>query len=217
MRLAQVGVGVTFAVLGSALPMAAQDTEATQEPQAAQAPEPAPENARFEVHGFVDAFFGYNGNKPADHANFFPGVGTAAKRDNELAINLAQVDFVLAPQPVGFKVSLGFGNATEVVHAAEVRGIATSPDVWRNVVQASAQWQTKAGRGLLLEAGVFPSHIGMELFQSWLNWNYTRSWLGELSPYYQTGLKLAHPLSDRWSAQLHLLNGWQMIGDNNRG
>ena len=57
----------------------------------------------------------------------------------------------------------------------------------------------------------------MESFQTHLNWNYTRSWLGELSPYYQTGLKLAYPFSDRWSAQLHLLNGWQMIGDINRG
>jgi hypothetical protein len=192
-------------------PAGATAEEATPEEEPAQA---AP---RFQVQGFVDAYFGHNFNKPSDHANFFPGVGTSAKRDNELGINLAQVDFVLAPEPVGFKLSLGFGNAPEVVHAAEVRGIATHPDVWRNVVQASAQWQTTVGRGLLLEAGVYPSHIGMEAFQTMDNWNYTRSWLGELSPYYQTGLKLAYPLSDRWSVQLHLLNGWQVIGDNNRG
>ena len=75
----------------------------------------------------------------------------------------------------------------------------------------------EGGRGLLLEAGIYPSHIGMESFQTHLNWNYTRSWLGELSPYYQAGLKLAYPFSDRWSGQIHLLNGWQAIGDNNRG
>ncbi len=115
------------------------------------------------------------------------------------------------------QLSLGFGNAAEVVHAAELRGVATHPDLWHNVVQASAQWQTQVGRGLLLEAGIFPSHIGMEAFQTKDNWNYTRSWLGELSPYYQTGLKLAYPLSTRWSAQLHVLNGWQLVGDNNRG
>jgi hypothetical protein len=123
----------------------------------------------------------------------------------------------LAPEPVGFKLSLGFGTATDVVHAAEVRGIAAHPDVWRHVVQASVQWQTRLGRGLLLEAGVYPSHIGMEYFQTKDNWNYTRSWLGELSPYYQAGFKAALPLSDRWSAQLHLLNGWQVIADNNDG
>jgi hypothetical protein len=57
----------------------------------------------------------------------------------------------------------------------------------------------------------------MESFQTHLNWNYTRSWMGELSPYYQTGLKLAYPFGERWSGQLHFVNGWQVIGDNNRG
>ena len=58
---------------------------------------------------------------------------------------------------------------------------------------------------------------GFEGFAPRDNWNYTRSWLGELSPYYQAGVKASYPLSERWSAQLHLLNGWQVIGDNNRG
>ena len=160
----------------------AQDAPASPQPEATPAPE-----ARLHLGGFVDGVFAYNFNRPADHANFLPGLGTSAKRDNEVTINLAQVDLVLAPEPVGFKLSLGFGTAPEVVHAAEVRGAATSPDVWRNVVQASVQWQTKVGRGLLLEAGIYPSHIGFEGFAPKDNWNYTRSWLGELSPYYQAG------------------------------
>jgi hypothetical protein len=39
--------------------------------------------------------------------------------------------------------------------------------------------------------------------------------MGELSPYYQTGIKLSYAFDDAWSAQVHLLNGWQRIGDNN--
>lgn len=180
-------------------------------------PAAAQDAAPLKVQAFVDTLFAYNSNRPLDDANFFPGVGTSAKRHNEFSINLAQVDVTLPPEPVGFKLSLGFGTAPDVVHGAEVRGIAAHPDVWRHVVQASVQWQTKVGRGLLLEAGVYPSHIGMEYFQTKDNWNYTRSWLGELSPYYQAGFKAALPLSDRWSAQLHLLNGWQVIADNNDG
>ena len=100
----------------------------------------------------MDGYFTWNTNEPADHANFFPGVGTSAKRDHEAALNLAQVGLELAPRPVGFRLALGYGTATEVVHAAEVRGVATSPDTWRNVVQASAQWQTGLGRGRQIEA-----------------------------------------------------------------
>jgi hypothetical protein len=176
-----------------------------------------PEDSGLVISGFVDGFYAYNSNQPDDHANFLPGLGTSAKRDNEFSVNLAEVDFMLAPDPVGAKLTLGFGAAVDVVHAAEVRGIAASPDLWRHVVQASVQWQTEVGRGLLAEAGVYPSHIGFEAFATKDNWNYTRSWLGELSPYYQNGLKLAYPFNESWSGQLHFLNGWQVISDNNRG
>jgi len=172
---------------------------------------------RIDISGFIDLVYAYNFNKPADHANWFPGVGTSAKRDNEFAINLAQVDFVMAPKPVGLHLAVGYGTSLDVVHAAEVNGVATSPDEWGNLWQASIQYQTRIGKGLLVEAGVYPSHIGFETLQTKDNWNYTRSWLGELSPYYQTGVKFAYPLGQRWSTQVHLLNGWQMIADNNRG
>lgn len=176
-----------------------------------------PETRRRVISGFVDGVFAYNFNEPADHLNFFPGVGTSAKRDNELSINLAEVDLVLAPDPVGFHLALGYGTATDVVHAAELPNVPGHPDAWRNIVRASIQYQTKLGRGLLLEGGIYPSHIGFEGFATKDNWNYTRSWLGELSPYYQTGVKAAYPLGEHWSTQVHVLNGWQVIADNNRG
>jgi len=187
-------------------------------PTDAEQAAPAPDDPRrIDISGFVDIVYAYNFNKPADHANWFAGVGTSAKRDNEFVINLTQVDFVMAPKPVGFHLAVGYGNSLEVVHAAEVRGVATHPDVWRNLVKASIQYQTQVGKGLLVEAGVYPSHIGFEAFQTKDNWNYTRSWLGEQSPYYQTGVKFAYPLGQGWSTQVHLLNGWQVIADNNRG
>ena len=52
-----------------------------------------------QLGGFVDGVFAYNFNRPADHANFLPGLGTSAKRDNEVTVNLAQVDLVLGPSP----------------------------------------------------------------------------------------------------------------------
>jgi putative OmpL-like beta-barrel porin-2 len=186
---------VEIASLALALPLAAAEE---------------PPKPQVELSGFVDVYYGYNDNRPSDQDNFFPGVGTTAKRDNELALNLAEIDLALPPEPVGFHFALGFGSAPDVVHAAE-------PSHYEHVIQASVQYQTKVGRGLLIEAGIYPSHIGFEAFQTRSNWNYTRSWLGELSPYYQTGVKLALPLSERWSTQVHLLNGWQVIEDTNRG
>lgn len=170
--------------------------------------------SRLKVAGGVDVYFAYNFNRPADSANFVPGTGTTAKRHDELNLNLATLGVSLAPEPVGFRFLLGMGTGVEVLHAGEPVGVALGPDVWRFLQQASVSYATGP---LTLEAGVYPSHIGFESFQSQLNWTYTRSWMGEFSPYYQTGLKGTWKFDDTWSAQLHLLNGWQNIGENNRG
>ncbi|WP_044890201.1 porin [Myxococcus hansupus] len=186
----------------------------------APSPEPAPVTeppgvlSRLKVEGGVDVYYARNLNRPSDGGNFIAGAGTTAKRDNEVSINLASLGVSLAPAPVGFKVLLGFGTGIEVLHQAEPEGVAIGPDVWRHLQQATVSYATGP---LTLEAGVYPSHIGLESFQSQLNWNYTRSWMGEMSPYYQSGLKGTWAFDDAWSAQLHLLNGWQTIGENNRG
>jgi hypothetical protein len=154
------------------------------------------------VAGFVDVDYGWNNGRPASHDNFIPGAGTTAKRANEMALNLAEVELVHEAKPVGFRVSFVTGNG------ADVAGIHAT-------YEANVSYTAPVGSGLLLQAGIYPSHIGYEGFFSKDNWLYTRSWLGEFSPYYQTGIKAAYNFSDRWSGQLHVLNGWQIVGDNN--
>jgi hypothetical protein len=198
---------------GLLAPTAWADVAATPEPS----PSPEP---KLEVQATVDVSYAWNANRPPQGDDWFAGVGTSAKRGNEFALNLGLVDLTLPTSeasPVGFRLALGFGNGMDVLRSGEIARPGTNARVWHHVVQASAQWETGLGRGLRLEAGVYPSHIGMETFTTRDNWNYTRSWLGELSPFTQTGLKLAYPFSERWSGQLHVLNGWQGIADNNNG
>lgn len=181
---------------------------------------PAPPSAldaflsRVKVEGGADVYDGYNFNRPADGANFIPGTGTSAVRDNAFSLNLASLGVNVEPAPVGVHVLLGVGTAMEVVHAGEPAGKSIGLEAWRLLQQASVSF---AHGPLTLEAGVYPSHIGLEVLPSQGNWTYTRSWMGELSPYYQTGVKGTWKFSDAWSVQLHLLNGWQNIGENNRG
>lgn len=66
------------------------------------------------------------------------------------------------------------------------------------------------------EAGVLPSHIGIESAISKDCWNLSRSLLAENSPYFETGLKLNYAFNSRWSASVLLLNGWQNIKENNK-
>jgi hypothetical protein len=176
----------------------------------------APAAPNVQIHGLVDVFYAVNSNRPLDGASFLPGTGTTARRASELTVNAAALEVALDPRPIGFHLTLAFGGGPDVVHAAEPAMPSTSSAIWRSVYQASVSWTAPIGSGLLLEAGIYPSHIGFESFFSRDNWNYTRGWMGEFSPYYQAGVKAAYSFDAHWSAQLHFLNGWQTIGENNR-
>lgn len=168
------------------------------------------------MHGWVDVFYGLNTNRPADGASFLPGTGTTALRANEFSLNAAALDFSVDPKPVGVHLTVALGSGPEVLHAGEPAGPGIGSAVFRAVYQASVSYTAPLGSGLLLEAGIYPSHIGYESFFSRDNWNYTRGWMGEYSPYYQAGIKASYSFDAHWSAQLHILNGWNIIGDNNR-
>lgn len=187
-----------------------------QAPQATPSPSPTPTAAPpapgLQIHGLVDVYASWNPNRPFDHTNFEPGTGTTAAKANELGLNLAALDVSLDPKPVGFHVIAVAGTGTDVVHAAELH-----PNDVRHIYQASVSYNLNVGRGVVLEAGIQPSHIGYEVFFSKDSPNYTRGWMGEFSPYYSTGLKIATSFDDHWSGQLWLLNGWQNIEDNNSG
>lgn len=158
------------------------------------------------VDGWLDGDYAYNSAHPDSKLNFYPGIGTTGERADQLALNVAALQIVRDPKPFGFHLTLVAGDSADVVHAAEPN------HATRHVYQASVTYDAKV---VQLEAGVYPSHIGFEAYFSKDNWNYTRGWLGELSPYYQTGIKASRAINSHWSAQVHVLRGWQNISDSN--
>src|SRR3990172_626384 len=181
----------------------------------ASADAPAKAEGRLKLQGMIDTYYAYNFIRPPGGASFVPGLGSSAKRHDEFSLNLVSLDLAVEPAPVGARLILSAGTGAQLIHAVEPAGDGIGPDVWRHVQQASLSYQTGWGRGLLLEAGVFPCHVGFEAAANKDNWTYTRSWLTEFSPFYSAGVKASYSFDDHWSAQLHLLNGWQTIGETN--
>jgi hypothetical protein len=170
------------------------------------------------VHGFVDAYYDFNFNQPANGENFFPGVGSTPKRHDQIGLNLAALELLVDPKPVGAHLVLYAGSSTDVIHAGEpAGGVGSGADLWRFIGIATVSAVAPLGRGLLFELGIQPCHAGLESFWTKDNWNYTHSWMAELSPYYQTGLKTAYAITDHLSVSAHVMNGWQIIGENNAG
>lgn len=198
----------------------AAEIEGTEEPATAPAPAAEAEKPGFlsgvKLSGFVDVYASYNANRPASRDSFLPGTGSTAKKANQLGLNLVEVEAVRDPEPLGFRVALNWGTATDVIHAGEPTGTGVGPEVWKVVQYASISWKVP-GSEVLLEGGIFPSHVGAEAYFSKDNPHYTRSFVAEYTPWYQAGIKATAPLGKGFTGQLHLLNGWQVVGDNNDG
>jgi hypothetical protein len=170
---------------------------------------------RIELHGWVDLYYAWNRDDPADDTNFYPGYGNSAKRANELGVNLAALDVSLAPEPIGFRITAMAGNEMDALKAGEPAETVADEEVWRHLYQAYVSWRTDLGRGLQLDAGLYQGHAGFESPLPKDNWSYTQGWTGLLTPSYQAGLKLSYPFTDTFSGQLHVVNGWQITADNN--
>jgi hypothetical protein len=160
----------------------------------------------------ADIYGTYNFNRPGSDTNALHAFTNVSGQS--LQLNYAELSVSRAPEPVGFRFDIGFGNVfsspaglgpadpsstTNPTHAA-----------WhRYLQQAYLSFKVPVGKGLIIDAGKFVTHMGAEVIESRDNWNYSRSLLFTLAiPYYHTGLRLSYPLSDSLTLGLHWLNGW---------
>jgi hypothetical protein len=63
--------------------------------------------------------------------------------------------------------------------------------------------------------GQFGTHIGYELIDAPLNYNYSLSYLFGNGPFYHTGAKLDFALSEKVGLMVGILNGWDALQDFN--
>ena len=151
---------------------------------------------------FVDTYYAHDFNYDRLRRPYV----TQPYYNDEVAINLAFVDVTLSGKEWHGRVAAQDGTSAEINYAAESR------EGWRYVQEAYAG--VKLGEGVWLDGGIFSSHIGMESWISRDNPTYTRSFVAEYSPYYQSGLRLSYEASSEWSFQVLGLRGWQNISDD---
>jgi hypothetical protein len=154
---------------------------------------------------FADAYYAYDFTQLPGGSRSF---ATQPARHNEFNLNLAMVRARYDAERLRGVVALGVGTYMESNYGAE-------PDHYRHLLEASAGYNL--GGSTWLDAGVLPSHIGLESAVSAANWTYTRSLAAEYSPYYETGVRLSFQPSARVSGALLVMNGWQNIRETNDG
>lgn len=191
-------------IVASALALAFPTMLAAQEAAADTTP-------RVAVGAFVDGYYAYDFGRPASHDRAFT---TQAARHDELNVNLAHVEARYASPGVRGRLALQAGTSVQFNYAGEPDEMAGTQPNYLPLVQ-EATVGVSVGRDVWIDGGIMLSHIGSESWISQDNPTYTRSLAAEFSPYYETGVRATWQALPNLVAQLNVVNGWQLISENN--
>ena len=169
-------------------------------------------------NAFVDTYYAYDFGRPATFDRVFT---TQAERHDEFNVNLAYVAAALTSDRIRGRVALQAGTSVQANYAGEPAiGSVSGATLSRHIQEATAG--ARLSQTLWIDGGVYFSYIGWEGWISRDNPTYTRSLVAEYTPYYLSGVHLtwqpragAGPSS--LTVQLHLMNGWQNVSENNHG
>ncbi len=169
------------------------------------------ETPRVTFGAFVDAYFAFDAGAPPTFDRAFT---TQAVRANEFNVNLAFVEALLAGEKVRGRFAVQAGTSVQSNYAGEPAvGANSGPSLARNIQEAFVGY--RVGERLWVDGGIFYSNMGMESWVSSDNLTYTRSLVADFSPFYSSGVRATWQASERLTARVDLVNGWQNISETN--
>lgn len=153
------------------------------------------------LNGYVDVFYGYDFNQPEEYRQPFH---FHYNRHNAVNLNLGLVRLDVENEKYHGRIALHAGTYAQDNYAAE-------PVMYRPINEAYVGCAANKKGNLWIDAGVFGSHLGFESAIGVENPVLSRSLAAESSPYFLSGVKMTHEVSDKWTYSFILSNGWQRI------
>ena len=209
------GALMLFAIVAGAqtpaAPAPATPPDTTTAPVAAPAPAAAPvwSVGTIDLSGYVDVYYSYNANRPADQYNDFYNFNDKTDQFN---LEAAKLTLNHDPDPVGAHVDILFGRSNAIIHSA------TDSSTDNYIEQAYMSIKPPKAKGFELDAGQFVTSAGAEVIETMSNWSYSHGLLFSYAiPYYHFGLRTSMPLTKTWTAGVQLVNGWNDVVANNGG
>ena len=169
------------------------------------------------MSGYVDMSYVYNFEHPdpgAGRANRARVFDTDAGGFTPHVAKLVLEKPLTDEMPVGFRTDLFFGDDAELIHST---GEGTATDQFA-LEQAYVTARAPLGNGIDFKLGKFVTLLGAEVIESPNNWNFSRSFLfGYAIPFTHTGVLASYSLGDLGSVTAGVVNGWDIVDDNNNG
>ena len=181
--------------------------------------------AGIQMSGYVDSSFGYSFNEPSSATATTNRARVFDTQANGFTLQAAELVLekpLSNETPIGFRTDLFFGDDAELIHSTGLGNV--SPAVGENpqafdLQQAYVTARAPIGEGLDFKVGKFVTLLGAEVIESPANWNFSRSFLfGYAIPFTHTGALVSYPLlGELGSTTVGVVNGWDIVDDNNQG
>jgi hypothetical protein len=193
------------------------------QPVGAQAPEkliqaspvPTPAPIEWQYGGFVDVAYLRDFNHPSNH--LFRSRGTAWHVDEwDLNMGGAYVKKkALEHSRWGAELLVQGGKDADVFGFSATAPNIAGADSLRYFGLANVSYLAPVGKGLTFQAGIFSSLIGYDSLYAKDNFNYTRPWGADFTPYLMTGVNASYPFTDKLTGTFLLLNGYWHLANAN--
>ncbi|HYG40145.1 MAG TPA: porin [Cytophagales bacterium] len=155
------------------------------------------------ITGYVDTYYQYNLNSPSDRKN---GGRIFDVYHNNFSLGLVQTAFKYTYGKAEAVLDLTYGPNAEL-------GNFGNSGTSKIIKQAYLAYGFTDK--LKFTIGQFGTHIGYELIDAPLNYNYSLSYLFGNGPFYHTGAKLNYTFSDKAGIMVGVVNGWDGLQDFN--
>lgn len=149
---------------------------------------------------YAETYFGHSFTSPraSEKSALFYNHTTL----NRPSINLGLVEFSASKSTWTLRGDFMLGTYSQ-------KNLASEPGLWKHIYQLNAQVQLAPKHQLIV--GIMPSHIGLESAKNWENPSFTRSYIAENSPYYETGIAWSYSPTQRMNVKVLALTGWQTM------
>ena len=190
----------------------------TETAQSTPSPTPAPDPpaARWHYGAFIDDGYLLDFNHPENRV--FRSRGTTWHVDRP-QINMAA--FYLRKKATedsrwGVELTAQAGKDAELFGFS-----ATAPNIGgykflRQLGPTNVSYLAPIGKGLTIQGGIFNSFIGYDSLYAKDNFNYTRPWGADFTPYLMMGVNATYPFSKRLTASFFVVNGYWHLAHANK-
>jgi hypothetical protein len=165
--------------------------------------------------GFVDVGYLLDFNHPANHLF----------RSRSTTFRVDEVDLDMAGLYVRKEASekSRWGAELTLQAGKDSEGFAFSPtaphlagSTWlRHLGPTNVSYLVPFGKGVAIQGGIFSSLVGYDSLYAKDNFNYTRPWMADVTPYLMMGVNALYPFTRKLSGTLFVINGYSHLAHAN--